>query len=182
MRKTASRLIAAGLTVAALTLGLTASAVTTASATVTATRAPTALATACHDASCHGRDPVIWGCLPSTSTVENANSFVAVWNDYSGSCDANWGQAQLTPQSVRNHYSMLLETKTTDSDGHREFMCVPSLSNNVGALTELCDDGTDFSGGVAYTDMVDGTNVATVCALVYSNPNNPPIDQVCASQ
>jgi hypothetical protein len=180
MRKAVSRLIAAGLTAAALTLGLTASAVT-ASATVAAATAPTALTFSCHDASCHGFDPGQYGCTPPGSTVLKANSFVAVWNQYSFNCDANWGQAQLTPQSVAKGYSMLLVTTTTDSDNHREHMCTPSLQHNVGSFDEQCDNGTYHGGGVAQTDMVDGTNVATVCATVYS-AQNIGIDEVCASQ
>jgi len=190
MRKTASRLIAAGLTAAALTLGLTVGAVTTASAAATAPQAPAALGgPSCHDASCHGHDPSLYvgpdgqGCTASTVTAEKANGFVAVWNRYSNDCDANWGRAQLTPQSVRNGYSMQVVTTTTDSDLQHEHMCYPSTQNNVGSFDEQCDKGTYGGGAVVYTDMVDGTNVATACATVYSGPTDsyPPIDSVCVS-
>jgi hypothetical protein len=189
MRKTASRLTAAAVMAAALTLGLTASAVTAAGATSAVPPARSALATICYGVDCHGFDPAATrgpdGNLCTASTVTGGptgNGLVTVWNRYSNNCNANWGRAQLTPQAVADHYSMQVEITTRDSSGKNEVMCYPTLVSNTGNSAEPCDNGTYGGGSVAYTDMVDGTNLATACARVYNNPNSPPIaPPVCVS-
>lgn len=168
MRKTAFRFIAAGGMAAALALGLTAGAAGTASAvTASSVRADAT----CHETSCVGHDPVIYGCSVS-NTTEKGNGFAAVWGEFSNNCDAKWAQGQLTPQSLQNGYTMQVAISTNDGS---EYMCVPGPSN-TGMPKEFCNS-YDGASSVAYTDMVDGHLAATAIVYVY-NTFHHQIDQI----
>ena len=161
MRHTAIRLLTSGLLASALVLGL---AVTSANAAVTA-QAQLGVAATCYGFTCHGHDPVKYGCSIS-STTSTSDNLVTLWNRYSASCNANWARAQLSPVALLLGDSMEVQVSTTDSHGSFEYMCYPGPSD-TGQLQEYC---TGHYGGssAAYTDMVDGTNLATATAYVFS--------------
>jgi hypothetical protein len=117
---------------------------------------------------CHGLDPYAHGCTISTP-VPDYTTYVTIWNEYSANCDANWAQGQLTAQARANGDSFQLAASTTDRYGNTEFECVPGPSN-TGSLTEYCYDNSYITGsGVAWSDMVDGHNVADAIGYVYNS-------------
>src|ERR1022692_3386242 len=125
----------------------------------------------CYGYTCHGHDPVIFGC-PASSTVTvpvkyNGTQVATLYNRYSSYCNANWGRAQLSTAGYAAHDSFLVEVDTTDSLGHYEFMCYPGPAN-TGHLTEPCT-GTYAGNLAAYCDMVDGTHSTTAAVQVFDS-------------
>lgn len=124
--------------------------------------AGSASAATCSGFTCHGHNPVTYGCpVSSTVTVPvdyNGVQIATLWNRYSYDCNANWGRAQLTAAGLKDRFSFEVSITTTDSHGDQELMCYPG-PNNTGQLVEACPRGQTYSGSLAaYTDMVDGTN------------------------
>jgi hypothetical protein len=158
MRKTASRLIAAGMTAAVLTLGLTASAAITASSALAGPY--------CHGTSpsCVGHDPVIYSCVISHTNRSPSDSYATVWGEFSNNCDSKWAEAQLTPQSVKNGYTMQFLISTDDGT---QLSCTPGPSN-TGNWKEYCN-GYDGASTVGWTDMVDGHKAATAYVYVFNS-------------
>lgn len=146
--------------------------VATAAAAIGVTASPAAAAT-CWGYSCHGHDPVVYGCS-ATSTVSNTAydtdgvAVAVVDNRYSAGCNANWARAHLTDAGLARGYRIQAEITTTDSHGTYEDMCYPGPSN-TGALTEYCTGTYGGSTGWIYTDMVDGTNVTHAYVWVYTS-------------
>jgi hypothetical protein len=134
--------------------------------------AGSASAASCSGYSCHGHDPVVYGCSASSTTTANAKvngTVVAtVQNRYAGNCNANWVRGQLTQAGVNDHYWIVVDIYTTDSHGTNEYMCYPG-PNNTGNLNEYCS-GSTYGGNTQfiYSDMVDGTNTATARVFVYT--------------
>jgi hypothetical protein len=136
-----------------------------------------AYASTCSGYGCHGRDPYGAGC-PISSTKMATSSLVTVWNRYSIGCNANWAEAQLTAAAVNAHDTMWVYISTTDNRGNYEFMCYPGPSN-TGALVEGCTNPRYGGSLLAWTDMVDGTNLTTACADIY-NASGTYLTTVCA--
>jgi Protein of unknown function (DUF2690) len=126
----------------------------------------------CSGYSCHGHDPVVYGCTASSTTTANASvsgTVVAtVQNRYASNCNANWVRGQLTSAGVSRHYWIVVDITTTDSHGTGEYMCYPG-PNNTGNLNEFCS-GSTYGGNTTFifSDMVDGTNTATARIFVYT--------------
>jgi hypothetical protein len=173
MRQTVFRLLASGTMAATLALGLTAAA---AGAAVT-TGAQPAITRTCHGYSCHGHDPVRYRCSVS-STTSTSDHLVTLWNRYSFNCNANWGRARLKPVALLLGDRMQVFISTTDSKGKFESMCYPGPSD-TGHIEEDCTGA--YRGSLpAYTDMVDGTNVAWATVLVYNG--NSVVDNLTVKQ
>ena len=135
-------------------------------------RAEPALAVTCYGYSCHGHDPIKYGC-PVSSTVTTYGKFATVWNRYSKVCNANWARAQLTPAGIAAGYQFLLEAWTTDSKNNYEHMCEP-WQNDSGSMNEPCTDLINIGfapeyTSVWYTDMLDGTHTTTASVVVYAS-------------
>jgi hypothetical protein len=163
----ASRLISAVLFAVPVTLGVAVAA------------APGASAATCSGYTCHGHDPVKYGCSVASTkqdTIQDfsGNTVATIWNRYSANCNANWVRGQLTTAAARAGDSMDIYIETTDSRGNDEYMCYPSPSNDSGNLTEDCGDiyfgytGTD----VAWSDMVDGSNTTDATIAIYDRNGN----------
>jgi hypothetical protein len=157
---------------ATLAVGLPLGLMTTTAASASAARPHVAINGGClgnNGYYCHGLDPYGQGCpISSTKTsTPSQSAYVTVWNEYSFNCDANWAQGQLTPTARAVGDSFQLAASTTDRYGNKEFMCVPGPSN-TGALTEYCYGYNIGGSGVAWTDMVDGHNVADAIGYVYN--------------
>jgi hypothetical protein len=129
-----------------------------------------ATAAACHAANCAGHDPTVYGCS-ATSTTTSSGALATVWNRYSAGCDANWGRAQLTTAALNAGDQMEITIDTVDSDHNGETMCWPSPGNNEGFDTEFCN-GYYAGSSIAYTDMVDGTNLTQTYVIVVNSSGN----------
>jgi len=122
----------------------------------------------CNGFSCHGRDPSIQGCA-ATSTTESSDTLAIVQNRFSQGCKANWARGALTQTGIHNGDKIQVIIQTTDSQGNFEKMCFPG-PNNTGQLQELCFAGMFYqSTTFAFTDMVDGTNVAAAIVNIYDS-------------
>lgn len=133
---------------------------------VTAVPANAAPALSCSGFSCHGHDPVLYGCsVLSTKTV--SDGLMTLQNRFSGNCDANWARAELSAVALGAHDSLEVAITTKDSHGQTETMCFPGPSN-TGNLVENCN-GSFRGSGFAFTDMVDGTNLTTAEAIVLNS-------------
>ena len=132
----------------------------------------------CYGSSCNGLDPYTTGCantnIPRNTVREVSESYRntgfivngygwtaivgTIYNKYSSWCNANWAEdTMVAPPS--DGISIDIHTNNT-------FQCYP-------------DDCNARYGGSAYplwTNMVDGTNVATACAFLFNGDIN------CASQ
>src|SRR4029077_5387110 len=101
-----------------------------------------------------------------------------LWNRYSSGCKANWARAQLTIAGIKAQDTFWIDVYTTDSQGHKEFMCYPG-PDNTGLLTEIqdCDVPTYGGSEILYTDMVDGTKLTTADIWVLDSNGNPLIHE-----
>jgi hypothetical protein len=136
---------------------------------------PAAQASTCYAFSCHGRDPIAYGC-PVSSTVTTYGALATVWNRYSAVCKANWVRAQLTPAAIAAGYQWMMEIWTTDSKGYGEDMCEWTGQNNLGYLDEQCTMLSPADAGYTstwYSDMVDGTNSTTASVIVFQPTSAP---------
>lgn len=139
---------------------------------------PASATSGCYGYGCHGYDMNHFQCtytssLPSDA-VFNGTRLATVYNRYSGGCRSNWAEAVLSPAALAAGDTMLVTVNTqTDSHGTSEQMWFPGSSSNQGALNEY--GVMPYYGGSAsaYTDMVDGTNLATASVLVFDRNNNP---------
>ena len=140
--------------------------------------AGSASAATCFGYSCHGHDPEIYGCSATTTetvpVTANGVRIATLWNRYSSGCKANWARAQLTTAGINAHDTFWIDAYTTDSQGHKEFMCYPGPDNS-GLLIETPDCNVPPYGGseILYTDMVDGTNLATADIWVFDSSGYP---------
>lgn len=131
-----------------------------------------ATAAGCYGYSCHGYDMNHFGCTYTSTTSAAAVDYrtgvivAYVYNRYSAGCNSNWTEAQLTPAGYAAGDTLVGEIFTTDSQGKGETMYYPG-NGNQGALNEP-STGTYYGTSSIYTDMVDGTNLTTSDALVYS--------------
>jgi hypothetical protein len=131
-----------------------------------------ASASTCFGYSCHGHDPVVYGCSASSTTTAYASvsgtAVAEVQNRYAGNCNSNWVRGALTSAGVSRGYWIVVDVSTVDSHGTSEYMCYPG-PNNTGALNEYCS-GSTYGGNTTfiYSDMVDGTNTATARVFVYT--------------
>ena len=157
--RTSVRLARSGAVVVAVVLGLA---------------AVPAHAVSCFGFSCAGHDPVVYNCSVTSTTTATAFSgstaMATLWNRFSSNCKSNWGRAQLTPAALNLGYKAYV-TISTQHDSHNFFesMCFPG-PDNTGALTEGCIGyATGGFGGssVFWSDMVDGTNLATAVVEVF---------------
>jgi len=122
----------------------------------------------CHGYTCHGHDPVVYGCAVSSQKFAYYYSgrtlMATLTNEYSYQCNANWVQGQLSKYAVALGWNFAITLTTSDSKGYLESMCWsgPASDNNTGNLEEFCDPQVppfaDSSTNPAWTDMVDGTN------------------------
>jgi hypothetical protein len=133
-------------------------------ATATAT---TAVAAGCYATNCAGHDPTTHGCS-ATSTTTTSGALATVWNRYSAGCDANWARGQLTSAALNAGDTMQVMIFTVDRDHNTERMCWPSPDNDQGYSDEFCN-GYYGGSSIAYTDMVDGTNVTQAYVMVFNS-------------
>lgn len=151
-----------------------------------------ASAATCFGASCAGHDPALYNCS-ATHTVSavaqvNGVTLATVENRFSSGCDSNWGRAQLSAAGLQAGDSLVVDVFALDRNGVNEYMCYPGPSN-TGRTQEsctctnlsFCPSGTYHGSSWAYTDMVDGKNVATARVFVY-NSSGQWITQAEASQ
>jgi hypothetical protein len=134
-----------------------------------------ARASTCYAFSCHGHDPIAYGC-PVSSTVTTYGALATVWNRYSAVCKANWVRAQLTPAAIAAGYQWMIEIWTTDSKGYSEDMCEWTGQNNLGYMNEQCTMLSPADAGYTstwYSDMVDGTNSTTASVIVFQPTSAP---------
>jgi Protein of unknown function (DUF2690) len=124
----------------------------------------------CNGFSCHGLDPSIQGCT-ATSTRESSDTLAIVQNRFSQGCKANWARGALTQTGLHNGDKIQVIIQTTDSHGNFEQMCFPGPSN-TGNLKEPCSGTLYQSTTFAFTDMVDGTNVAAAIVKIYDSGGN----------
>jgi hypothetical protein len=126
-------------------------------------------AAGCHDAGCAGLDPYQQGCVNTDiSNKVVGGTYGSLTDIYSPDpdCRANWAQGTL----YYTGYSMYVYIYTTDSNGNREDMCQPGPSN-TGQLISYCYN-SPYNGGVAWTDMVDGTNITHAGMSIYGPSGN----------
>jgi hypothetical protein len=163
--KTILRVIVTATLAVGLPLGLM-----TATASASSTRPPVGINSSCYGYGCHGLDPYGEGCSISSTVASppQSSTLVKVWNEYAYNCDANWAQGQLTAAAIAAGDSFQLAAATTDRYGNKEFECVPGPSG-TGSLTEYCYNYAIGGSGVAWSDMVDGQNVADAIAYVYNS-------------
>ena len=83
-----------------------------------------ALAATCRVYSCHGRDPVIYGCAIQGS-ISGSDDLVTLWLRDSSNCGSFWARAQLTATAIADHDSMQVAVDTIDTKGQEEYMCYP---------------------------------------------------------
>lgn len=142
--------------------------------------AGSASAATCYGASCAGHDPVIYGCSASHTVSAaaklNGVTLATIQNRFSSGCDTNWGRAQLSPAGLQARDSIVVDVLAQDRNGINEYMCYPGPSN-TGHLQEncycpnlsFCPSSTYGGSNWAYTDMVDGKNLATARVFVYNS-------------
>jgi hypothetical protein len=174
MHKALKRIVFTGLLAATLPLGLLA---TTASA-ATVTQAHVTPSASCYGYWCHGHDPIVYNCSVS-STRSTSDGLMTLWNRYSANCNANWGRAQLSASARNAGYTLQVGIFTVDSHGQGEWMCYPGPSD-TGSLAEYCN-GSYGGSLVLYSDMVDGTNLASAEAFVF-NSSGQEIDYLQVDQ
>jgi hypothetical protein len=137
---------------------------------LSAASVPAARASTCYGFSCHGHDPIAYGC-PVSSTVTTYGVLATVWNRYSAVCKANWVRAQLTPAAIAAGDQWMIEISTIDSKGYSEDMCEWTSQDNLGYIDEQCSSLlSPADSGYAstwYSDMVDGTNITTASVIIY---------------
>lgn len=125
-------------------------------------------AAGCYSTSCYNKDPYQEGCSwSSRKTVYLADvdgNIAQVWNYYSQICDANWTQGQIIPPSGGN-------MQITIYTSGESTLCYP-------------DDCRSYYNGnpVAWTNMVNGTNVTTSCVSATSRSIYPHRVQTCVNQ
>jgi len=140
-----------------------ASAMAAAATTVILATSGTAHAS-CNGYGCHGLDPEGQGCSASSTgtsqVIVNNVTLATLWNRYSGGCNSNWARGQLTSTAINAGDYIYMTISTTDSRGTFEGMCYPGPSN-TGDLVEGCYDSYYNGSAVAWTDMVDGTNLTS---------------------
>ena len=126
-------------------------------------------AAGCYSTSCYNKDPYQEGC--SVSSIKGPvylsdvdGNIAKVWNYYSYVCDANWTQGQIVTPSGAN-------LQITISTSGEFTLCYP-------------DDCRSYYNGnyVAWTNMVNGTNVTTSCVSATSRSIYPHRVQTCVNQ
>jgi hypothetical protein len=149
-----------------------------------ASAAPASAASGCYGYSCHGYDLYHFGCTYSSTVSAAAADPVSgvilayVYNRYSAGCNANWSEAQLTPAGYAAGDTISVLT-TTDSGSQTEDMYAPASDDNRGLLVEQ-PSGVWKGSASIYTDMVDGTNLASSYVEVYHG--NSPAAAAAATQ
>jgi hypothetical protein len=124
-----------------------------------------ASAAGCFAYGCAGYDPIYKSCTVS-STTSTQDSLVTLWNRYSYVCRSNWARAQLTPAAVAAGYKLQISIGTNDSRSVAEWVCYPAPSN-TGSTYVPCN-GYYSGSSVIYGDMVDGTNLTSAWATIYT--------------
>jgi hypothetical protein len=129
---------------------------------------PASAATGCHATGCAGHDPTTHGCT-ATSWTTTSGALATIWNRYSAGCDANWARGQLTAAALNAGDKMYLEIGTKDSAGHYEDICWPGASNDQGGGFEACSGSLYGGSAIAYSDMVDGTDMTYATVTVFNS-------------
>jgi hypothetical protein len=137
----------------------------------------------CSGISCAGKDPSAMHCNTSMTFVkfsvyslDQKNLLATGQNVYSIPCKANWAEAlSLTSYSISHGYGVYVSALTLkDSNGQQEWMCFPGqdIINGNGCNFTAIGGYTGSSGWPAYTDMVDGTNLAYAEVFVVDSSGN----------
>lgn len=137
----------------------------------------------CDGISCAGKDPGTMHCNTSMTFVEfsiysldKTHLLGTGQNVYSIPCRANWAEAlSLTTYSVSHGYGVYVTAFTSkDTRGQQEWMCFPGqdVINGNNCNFTVIGGYTGSTGWPAYTDMVDGTNLAYAEVFVVDSQGN----------
>lgn len=124
-------------------------------------------AAGCYSTSCYDKDPYKEGCSWSSRKLayltDVDGTLAEVWNYYSYACDANWTQGQLASAGGNMQITIYTSGEST--------LCYP-------------DDCRSYYNGnyVAWSNMVNGTNVTTSCVSATSRSIYPHRVSTCVNQ
>jgi hypothetical protein len=146
-------------------------------------------APSCYAYTCNGHDPSVYNCSWSHPMRAYAHdgtgqTVVNLTNWWSDSCHTNWAAASLTAYGLSQRYRFYVSIHGVDGRNVDHFYCYPSPLNDSGQQYEGCDGQTNAYGGpyLAWTDMVEGTNVTYAQVVVKDVTSMVTIDVVGVSQ
>jgi hypothetical protein len=102
-----------------------------------------------------------------------------ITNWWSDSCHTNWAAASLTSYGLSQRYRFFVSIHGVDGHGVDHLYCYPSELDDSGQQYEGCKGQYAYGGPyLAWTDMVEGTNITDARVTVMDPTSIVTIDSV----